>query len=96
MANLNFMSAMLASGELTMPSGFWESIIGWFYNFIGDYGFTILIISVLIKLLLLPIEFFQRKSTIRSTQIQQKIAPQMQKIQEKYGNDRNMLNQKQM
>ena len=96
MANLNFLSTLLASEKLTMPSGFWEGIIGWFYNFIGDYGFTILIISVLIKLLMLPIEFFQRKSSIKSARIQQKIAPQMQKIQEKYGHDRNMLNQKQM
>ena len=96
MANLNFLSTLLASEKLTMPSGFWEGIIGWFYNFIGDYGFTILIISVLIKLLMLPIEFFQRKSSIKSARIQQKIAPQMQKIQEKYGHDRNLLNQKQM
>lgn len=77
---------------LTLPNGFWEGIIGWLYNIIGDYGFTILILSVVLKLLVTPIDYLQRKSTTKLAVIQEK----MQEVQQKYGDDQQMLQQKQM
>ena len=76
----------LLSSTLQIPQGLgvWEDIIRWFYGFIGDYGFTIIIIAVLLKVIMLPLDYFQRKSTAKMQANQARIQPQLQKLQEKY------------
>ncbi len=88
----------LLSSTLQIPQGLgvWEDIIRWFYGFIGDYGFTIIIIAVLLKVIMLPLDYFQRKSTAKMQANQARIQPQLQKLQEKYKDDKNTLNQKTM
>lgn len=88
----------LLSAQLEIPAGLgvWEDIIKWFYSWIGDYGFTIILIGIAVKLLMLPLDYFQRKSTAKTTAQQEKIAPQLAKLKEKYANDKNTLNQKTM
>lgn len=88
----------LLSATLQIPQGLgvWEDIIRWFYGFIGDYGFTIILIAVLLKIIMLPLDFFQRKSTAKMQANQARIQPQLQKLQEKYKDDKNTLNQKTM
>lgn len=88
----------LLSAQLQIPKGLgvWEDIIRWFYSWIGDYGFTIILISIILKILMLPLDYFQRKSTAKSMAQQERIAPQLAKLKEKYANDKNTLNQKTM
>ena len=88
----------LLSAQLQIPKGLgvWEDIIRWFYSGIGDYGFTIILIAVLLKILMLPIDYFQRKATAKQMAQQERIAPQIAKLKEKYANDKNTLNQKTM
>ena len=78
-----------------MPGGVWESIIGWLNSFIGSFGFTIILIAIILKTLMLPLDYYQRKATLKNSAQQARIAPQMQKLKEKFGHDRNLLNQKQ-
>jgi len=72
---------------------FFANIFGFILNFIYEivknYGISIIIFSVVIKLLMLPIQIKQHKSMKKSLKIQQK----MKEIQLKYKNNPEKLNQ---
>lgn len=63
-------------------------ILIFFYKFAGDYGFAIILLTLLVKLVTLPLSIKQ----IKSTQAMQRIAPQQKKIQEKYKDNPEKLN----
>ena len=60
------------------------------FDFVGDYGYSIIIFTILTKILLLPINIKQTESTKRMNEIN----PKMKEIQEKYKNDKEKMNQK--
>ena len=66
---------------------FVASLFGYLMNFIygivQNYGITIIIFTVLVKLMLLPLSFKQQKSLEKA----QKMQGLMQELQKKYGND---------
>lgn len=78
------------------PNGFWQNLIAIFYDFINDYGLTIIIFTIVLKIVLIPLDFMQRKTTKNNAEKQAKLKPQMDKLQKKYGNNKEMLNQKTM
>ena len=51
-------SLMLA---LTNNSGLWEKIINFFFSFMGNIGWVVIILTILIRLILVPFEFLQKK-----------------------------------
>lgn len=57
------------------------------YELIGDYGITLIVVTLLIKIITIPFSIMSQKSTARTQLIQ----PELQKLQEKYKNDKNML-----
>lgn len=83
MANL-----MLAVG------GLWGTIINWFNSFIPSFGLTIIVFTVALKLILSPLEVYQKITTKKQTEVQAKLQPQLEKLQKKFGNNKDMLNQK--
>lgn len=78
------------------PSGLWESIIGWFYSFIGNYGWTIIAFTVALKIILLPLDFVKTTSTRKTMDKQAILKPKLDALTAKYGNNKEMLNKKQM
>ena len=84
--------------EISQICGFmvdmWTNVISWFSSVIGNYAWAIILLTLLIKLLMLPLDFFNKKSTRKNTKMQAVIQPELVKLQEKYGNDKNLLNQK--
>jgi len=62
------------------------------FDFVGDYGYSLIIFTILTKILLLPINIKQTESTKRMNEIN----PKMKEIQEKYKNDKEKMNQKLM
>ncbi len=78
------------------PNGVWETIIGWFFSFIGNYGWTILVFTLALKIVMLPIDYLQRVMTRKTMEQQAILKPQMDALTAKYGNNKDMLNQKQM
>lgn len=77
-------------------TGFWQSIIGWFNSFIGSYGWTFIVFSICLKLVLSPLDFYQ-KFSMRKTQKQQALLkPELDRIKDKYGNNKELVNQKTM
>jgi len=61
-------------------------------RFTGNYGWAIIILTVLIKVILFPIN--QRQS--EAMKAMQRIQPELKKIQEKYKDDRETLNKEMM
>lgn len=64
------------------------------YNILAfhNYGFAIIIFTIVVKLVLLPLTVKQYKSTSKMQTIQ----PQIQEIQKRYKNDKEKLNQEMM
>lgn len=62
------------------------------FDFVGSYGYSIIIFTIITKILLLPINIKQVESTKRMNEIN----PKMKEIQEKYKNDKEKMNQKLM
>ena len=67
-------------------------VLYYIYEFIGDYGLAIVIFSILAKLLLLPINIKQTKSL----QATSKVQPEVQKLQKKYKDKPEKLNEEMM
>ncbi len=63
-----------------------------FHRMTGNYGFDIILLTVLVKVVLIPLT----QKSFRSMQEMQKLQPQLKKLQEKYAEDRAALNKEVM
>ena len=66
------------------------TVIRAMYAFINNYALTIILFTLVIKLLIMPLNLKSRRSTMRMSSVQ----PKMQALQEKYKDDQEKLNQK--
>ena len=87
---------LLNAITLAKPMGFWDSIIFWFEGAVGNYALALIIVTILIKLVMVPLDFVNRYTSKKSARKQAEIKPELDKINAKYANDKNMLNQKTM
>ena len=69
---------------------FLTGIIGWIYSVLGNYGWAIVVFTLLIRLVLMPFDYKSRVSMRRMS----KVSPKMQALQKKYAKDQAKLNQK--
>ena len=70
-----------------------EPVLVFFHDSVGfSWGFSIVALTITIRALLLPLTLKQ----VKSMQGLQRIAPEMKKLQEKYKDDRQRLNQEMM
>src|SRR6266404_2700641 len=60
--------------------------------FVHDFGLAVVIVTVAIRLALFPVF----RAQVRSSRAMQELAPAMNDIKKKYGNDRTKLQQEQM
>ncbi|MFQ7292543.1 MAG: YidC/Oxa1 family membrane protein insertase [Monoglobales bacterium] len=74
---------------ITRPMGW---IIQQIYNLVANYGLSIIIFTVLIKLILLPLNIHSQKAMKK----QQKVQPIIAQLQEKYKNDQEKLQREMM
>ena len=85
--------ANLATLLGTWPKGMWESLIKVFYNGIGNYVVAIILLTLVIKVVLLPLDFFQRYKTSSFSRSQAYLKPQIDKLNKRYGNNQKLLNE---
>lgn len=67
-------------------------VLKFFYSFVGNYGVAIILLTVIIKLIFWPLT----QKSYGSMKAMQKLQPEMQKIREKYKNDKERLNREMM
>lgn len=60
------------------------------YNFIGNYGITIIILTVIVRACLIPLYSKQQKSMAKMQELQ----PKINEIQTRYANDKEKMNEK--
>ena len=76
---------------LKEPGGLWVKLINGIQTTIGNFGWTIILFTIVIKLVLSVLDFFIKWSTRRSTLVQQRCAPQIEKVKRKYPNNQQMV-----
>ena len=74
-------------GIIAKPLGF---LLTWLYSLFGNYGISLIILTVAIKLVMYPLYAKQIKSTANMSALQ----PKIQEIQQKYSKDQAMMNEK--
>ena len=76
--------------------GFLGTPLGWImrfiYDFIQNYGFTLIIFTILVRMLMFPLSVKQQKSTAKMQVFQ----PKIQKLQKQYKNDKQRLQEETM
>lgn len=85
---MNLISLLSA---VTAPKNLWVTLINWIKSSVGNLGWTIILVTVFIKLVTTPLDFWVKFNTKKQTLIQQKCSPQVAKLQKKFGNDRQTL-----
>ncbi len=68
------------------------SVLRMLFDLIGNYGLTIIVFTIIIRIILFPLSIQQRKSM----EVQKKLNPQVQELQKKYAKDPQTLNAKTM
>ena len=71
-------------------TGYFMMFLNWINGWVGNYGWSIVLFTLIIRLLLLPLDIKQKKSM----RAMQKLQPKMAALQAKYANDRDKLNMK--
>ena len=82
--------------EVSAPTGLWASIINWLEGGIGNYAVVIIVLTILIKLVMLPFDFFNKHLTRKNSRKQAEMKPELDKINKRYANNKQLLNQKTM
>jgi len=79
-------------GWFTFLSKPFFSVILWIYSFVGNWGWAIILFTLLVKLILFPLSY----KGMMSMQKLKDLAPKMKEIKEKYGKDPQKMNMKMM
>ncbi|MDE7373686.1 MAG: YidC/Oxa1 family membrane protein insertase, partial [Clostridia bacterium] len=90
-----FLSAILFAADIKQPGGLWELLLLQVFTFIQNYGWRVVLFTLCLKLLLSPLDIFQRYKARKNQKITEKLKPQMEKLQKQY-TDQTILAQKQM
>jgi len=67
-------------------------VLEWFHGVVGNWGWAIVLVTLLIKLILFPLSY----KGMMSMQRLKELAPQMKELKEKYGKDPQKMNLKMM
>ena len=90
---MGFIKNLLA--PLSWPaSGAWERIIKWFAG-VGNFGLAVMLLTLCLKVVLLPLDFWQKSVTRKMTANNALMQPELDEIKRKYGNNQQLLQQKQ-
>ena len=101
MAFLNTITTLIGQAaalapNIIAPNKPWHWLILKAFAFVGDYGWRIVLFTVLLKLLLSPLDFYQRYKMNKNQKITERLKPTMEKLQKQYGDNKQEFSQKQM
>lgn len=68
---------------------------GWFGNF-GGFAWTMIIFTLMLKIVLFPLDYLSRRSMKKNQMIQESLAPQLAKLEKQCKGDKTLFQQKQM
>ena len=77
-------------------TGLWGKLIGLFYNLFHNMGWTIVVFTICLKIVLIPLDIYQRSVSTKMTQKQIEMQPDLDKIQKIYKDNPEELNKRTM
>ncbi len=83
---------------LSGVSSIWKPIISlldWMNSGIGNFGWTVVVFSIVLRLVLLPLDIWQKFSMRKQKEKMDILRPQLEKLQKQYANRPDILRQKQ-
>ena len=89
---MDYLNNLLAPSAWS--SGFWPSIIKWFAG-VGSIGLAIILMTVCIKIILFPLDFWQKRVSRKMAANQAIMKPELDEIQQKYANNPQVMRMKQ-
>ena len=66
------------------------------YQWIGNFGWTVVVFTILLKILLSPLDVWQKHTMLKNNRAMKIIAPELEKLKKTYANAPDVLQQKQM
>ena len=84
---MNALSLILANA----PKDLWSKLIYWIHGAFGNFGWTILFVTLLVKLIMTPLEFLVKYSNKKQTLVQKKLSPQIAKLKKKFGSNQEQI-----
>ena len=91
--------AIMNFSLLAAVSSIWKPIISllhWMNSGIGNFGWTVVVFSIMLRLLILSLDIWQKLIMRKQKAKMDAIRPQLEKLQKQYANDKAMYNQKVM
>ncbi|NMB40316.1 MAG: membrane protein insertase YidC [Firmicutes bacterium] len=70
-------------------AGYINHVLSFLYSIVGDYGVSIIMLSILVNIIMFPLT----RKQLESSRKMQAIQPELKKIQEKYKHDKEKYNQ---
>jgi YidC/Oxa1 family membrane protein insertase len=97
MVNLigGFMS-VISSAVTEMPTHLIAKFIEVLFQAIGNYGWAVILFTLIIKLALSPLDVWQKVSMRKNNRAMERMKPELEKLQKQCGNNKELYQQKQM
>ena len=84
---------MLTNFSLILGFDLWHTLISWFGSWITNYGWAIIVFTIALKLIMSPLDIYQRISSKKQQKFMSVMQPELQAVQAKYANNKEKLNQ---
>lgn len=78
------------------PKGLWPTLIFGIESGVKNYAVALILITLAIKFVLLPFDFFNKYTSKKSSRKQAEMQPELDKVNKKYANDKTLRDQKTM
>ena len=89
---MDFISTFLIT--LSEPKGMWQSILNGFRNGVGSYVGAVILIALILRVVFSVVDIINKKVSMKTSAINEKMRPEIEAIQKKYANDQRMVQQK--
>lgn len=83
----------MLTNTMFLKADMWTSIIDFFAKWLGNYGWTIIVFTICLKLILSPLDIMQRVASSKQQRSMSAMQPEIEAINQKYAGDKEKINQ---
>lgn len=90
--------ALACATDLVKPeiTHFIAEFMNLLYGWIGNYGWTVVVFTLILKIVLSPLDIWQKVAMHKNNRAMKRMKPQIEKLQKQYANNKQMFQQKQL
>lgn len=83
----------MLTNTMFLKADMWTSIIDFFANWLVNYGWTIVVFTICLKLILSPLDIIQRVASSKQQKAMSAMQPELNAINQKYAGNKEKINQ---